>query len=106
MVGCGTVKVRVGSASELNEGGRIQATADGKTLVLVRSEGKLYALDGRCSHMGIPLVRGTVSQGTIRCALHGAIFDLATGKVLSNPQARDLRTYTISQEGDELYVDV
>jgi len=63
-------------------------------------------VDGRCSHMGIPLERGIVLESTIRRPAHGAIFDLAGGKVLRNLQARDIRSYPIIQEGDELFIDL
>lgn len=63
-------------------------------------------IDGRCSHMGIPLERGIVFESTIRCPAHGAVFDLASGKVLRNLQARDIRSYPIIQEGDELFIDL
>jgi len=56
--------------------------------------------------MGIPLERGIVFEGTIRCPAHGAVFDLASGKVLRNLQARDIRSYPIIQEGDELFIDL
>ena len=56
--------------------------------------------------MGIPLERGIVFESTIRCPAHGAVFDLAIGKVLRNLQARDIRSYPIIQEGDELFIDL
>jgi len=37
--------------------------------------------------------------------VHGAVFDLETGKVLQNLQAKDMRTYPVIIDGDEVYVE-
>lgn len=99
-------RMKVGQAGDFKEGDKRLVSIDSKQILLVMTGGKLYAVDGRCSHMGIPLDRGTVSGGTIRCPMHGATFDLATGARLQNAQARDLGSYPVVQEGDELFIDI
>ena len=75
-----------------------------KEILVTRLDGKFYAIDGWCSHMQASLEQGQIVDRTIRCRMHGAVFDLETGKVLKNNQAKDLRTYPVTIEGDELYL--
>jgi phenylpropionate dioxygenase-like ring-hydroxylating dioxygenase large terminal subunit len=54
----------------------------GEEIVLIRDQGKLYALQNRCPHRGIPLSLGRREfPGTWACRYHGWVFDLATGVV-------------------------
>jgi nitrite reductase/ring-hydroxylating ferredoxin subunit len=100
------VKTKIGNANDFEEGCKKALTVDWKSVLIVKKDGKIYALEGRCSHMGIPLERGAVVDATIRCPGHGAVFDLATGKRLQNLQAKDIKSYKVTQEGDELYIDL
>jgi nitrite reductase/ring-hydroxylating ferredoxin subunit len=100
------VKTRIGRVDDFEEGYKKVVTLDWKSVLVVKTDGKVYALEGRCSHMGISLDRGTIIDGSIRCPAHGAVFDLATGKRLQNLQAKDIKSYPVTQEGDELYIDL
>jgi len=51
-----------------------------KELLLANSDGKVYALCDRCSHMNAPLSMGTLNGKIVTCPLHGARFDVTTGK--------------------------
>lgn len=99
-------KHKVGTVSEFSEGSKKTITVGDKLILVAMSDGKLYAVQGKCSHMGMPLSRGPVQDKTVRCAMHGAVFDLETGKVLRNTQARDLETYKVLQEGDEVFIEL
>ena len=76
--------VAIGAAEDFAEG-QVQARAVGeKQVALVRQDGTLYALDGRCPHQGGPLGEGTVCDGALRCPWHGYDFDLKSGKGRGN----------------------
>ena len=66
------------SASYSEKASRVVA-ANGRTVLVLESEGTVYAVDNRCPHMGFPLSRGTVSDGILTCHWHHAKFDLAGG---------------------------
>jgi nitrite reductase/ring-hydroxylating ferredoxin subunit len=53
------------------------------------SDGKLYALCDRCSHMNAPLSMGTLNGKVVTCPMHGARFDVTTGKKVGEPMALD-----------------
>lgn len=74
--------------------------AQGRPVLILLHEGKVYALDNRCPHMGFPLHRGTVNDGILTCHWHHAKFDLAGGCTL-DPFADDVPSYlTEVRDGD------
>ena len=68
-------------------------------------EGRVYALDNRCPHMGFPLSRGSCSEGIVICYWHYARFDLASGGTF-DPFADDVRTYPVEVREGEVWVDL
>ena len=60
-----------------------------KEILLANSDGKLYALCDRCSHMNAPLSMGTLNGKVVTCPLHGARFDVTTGKKVGEPMTPD-----------------
>src|SRR5215218_5217378 len=58
-------------------------------ILLANSDGKVYALCDRCSHMNAPLSMGTLNGMVVTCPMHGARFDVTTGKRVGEPMAPD-----------------
>lgn len=97
--------VRVGSLGALKEKGCLVVSAGSHGVVVFWHEGRAWAVDNRCPHMGFPLSRGTVRDGLLTCHWHHARFDLASGGTL-DPWADDVRAYpTLIRDGD-VFVDV
>ena len=71
--------VRAGSLEELKAKGRLVAHGRHRPILVVHDKGRVFALDNRCPHMGFPLDRGSVEDGTLTCHWHHARFDLASG---------------------------
>ena len=73
--------VTLGSTDEI-EIDQIKAVRVGpKQIILVQTETGYFALNNICPHQGVPLADGTVCKGDrIRCARHGYLFDMKTGK--------------------------
>jgi len=59
--------------------------AGGVKVVLVRQNGKIFALQNTCSHLGGPLAEGKVEGNGIRCPWHGSCFALEDGTVQEGP---------------------
>ena len=51
-------------------------------------DGELMAVSNRCPHRNGPLSRGHLEGATIRCPLHGWLYDLKTGQCLNQPTAK------------------
>jgi nitrite reductase/ring-hydroxylating ferredoxin subunit len=71
--------VRAGSLAELKAKGRLVVHGPHRPILVVHDKDRVFALDNRCPHMGFPLDRGSVEDGTLTCHWHHARFDLASG---------------------------
>ena len=60
-----------------------------KEILIANSDGKVYALCDRCSHMNAPLSMGTLNGKVVTCPMHGARFDVTTGKKVGEPMSPD-----------------
>ena len=69
------------------------------------SDGRPYAVDNRCPHMGFPLDKGSVRDGILTCHWHHARFDLESGGTF-DPFADDVKTYPTEVLDGMVYVDI
>jgi nitrite reductase/ring-hydroxylating ferredoxin subunit len=77
---------------EVPPGKMKQIEVEEKEILLANSDGKVYALCDRCSHMNAPLSMGTLN-GMVTCSMHGARFDVTTEKKVGEPIAPDLSKF-------------
>ncbi|MDP9352972.1 MAG: non-heme iron oxygenase ferredoxin subunit [Chloroflexota bacterium] len=70
--------------------------------------GEYYALSDVCSHAYARLSEGEVypDESTVECPLHGAEFDIRTGKNLSFPAVSPVNIYELRVNGEEIEVRV
>jgi len=54
----------------------------GVPVLLVKKEGRIYALSNKCSHMGCPLDGGTLHGFVMQCPCHDWRYDIRTGAFL------------------------
>lgn len=64
-------------------------------VLLCQDEGRVYAIENRCSHLDEPLTCGKVKWGWIACPAHGARFDLTTGEALGPPATIPIKTFPV-----------
>jgi nitrite reductase/ring-hydroxylating ferredoxin subunit len=76
-----------------------------RPLALFFHEGKVYAVDNRCPHMGFPLHRGTVRDGILTCHWHHARFDLESGGTFDQ-FADEARVFPVEVRDGEVWVDL
>jgi nitrite reductase/ring-hydroxylating ferredoxin subunit len=98
-------RVRVGTLTEVEERGCTVIAAGGHGIAVFAHEGRVYAVDNRCPHMGFPLSRGTVRDGLLTCHWHHARFDLDGGGTL-DPFADNVRTYRAVVEDGDVWLDL
>jgi nitrite reductase/ring-hydroxylating ferredoxin subunit len=58
---------------------------DGKEIMIANLDGKVYALNDRCSHTDASLSMGNVKDNILTCPFHGARFDVTSGGKVSEP---------------------
>ncbi|HEV8309379.1 MAG TPA: Rieske (2Fe-2S) protein [Methylomirabilota bacterium] len=97
--------IRVGKLQELQARGCVVVSAGAHGVAVFWHEGRAWAVDNRCPHMGFPLSRGTVQDGLLTCHWHHARFDLASGGTL-DPFAGDVRAYPAVVRDGEVFVEV
>jgi len=75
-------------------------------LMIVNSDGTLYAVDRICTHETADLSRGFLTGPVVTCPLHLSRFDLRTGAVENPPANIPLKTYKLKTEGTTVYVQI
>jgi nitrite reductase/ring-hydroxylating ferredoxin subunit len=95
--------VDAGAVADLQQRGMLLAKVGTHGVCVLWHEGRAYAVDDRCPHLGFPLHRGTVEQGLLTCHWHHARFDLSSGGTL-DPFADDVRTYPVEVRGERVVV--
>lgn len=93
-------------AADLPSGARKSLDLAGKSVLICHSNDRLFAVSNICSHAHEKLECGRVSRGWIACPVHGARFDLATGRAMNPPATRPIATYEVRVVDDWIEVRV
>ncbi|MBI2852461.1 MAG: Rieske (2Fe-2S) protein [Chloroflexi bacterium] len=74
--------VPVAKTNALKNGEMMSVTIGQSEILIARVEGKFYAADNICPHMGAPLARGKLEGTIVTCPRHASKFNLADGRVV------------------------
>ena len=100
-------KIIAGSVSDIPPGKMIKVGIDGKEILVANIDGKFFAIDDTCTHSGASLSEGSLEGCVVTCGWHKAEFDCKTGKLAKFPaKIRDLGTYKVSVESDNVFVEM
>ena len=77
-----------------------------KKLLITNFNGNIFATDRICTHAEADLSNGIITENGITCHLHLSVFDLKTGMPQNPPAEKQLRTYNVKIEQNEIYVEV
>ena len=91
--------------SALPEGGMASVYPLGINVVIARVGGIVYAVSGKCAHMGCPLSGGSLDGHALMCGCHDWRFDVRTGRFLDAPEL-GLAVYPIKSDAGQLFVGV
>ena len=69
-------------------------------------DGTYYATADLCTHATASLAEGDVEEDLITCPVHWGQFHIPSGKAVTFPCEKDLRTYRVIVEADEVYADL
>lgn len=95
-----------GSAAALPDGGMRTLHVDDLTIVLVKLDGQIYALDDRCPHQGGPLSKGTIKDDKLMCPWHCWSFDPRTGRPEWPDGVWRATKYPVKLEDDQIMVRI
>jgi 3-phenylpropionate/trans-cinnamate dioxygenase ferredoxin subunit len=75
--------VEVLSESQLDEGSIHVVTPKGVSIVLMKVDGRIFAMRNRCAHMACTLAAGRLDGHTLQCPCHEWKFDITTGEFVA-----------------------
>ncbi len=93
-----------GKLADIPDPGVKVIKAGKKQILLAHVDGKLYAIDDRCTHDNGPLAEGELDGCIIECPRHGARFDLKTGNALCLPAVGSVQVYSVEIRDGDVYV--
>ena len=115
-----SVLIEVAKANEPKNGTMKKISVKGTDILLAKVEGKYYAVDNRCPHLGGDLSKGKLDGTTIVCPKHRSEFDLKDGhvirwtdwsgiklnlaKVFRSP--KPLKIYSVKEDGDKIFMEI
>ena len=99
--------ITVGHEDDVLPGGALRVVAEGTPIAIFNVHGELYAIGDTCTHEEFSLADGEmVDDFTVECALHGAQFDIRTGRALCLPATLPEDTYPVWIEDGALKVEL
>lgn len=96
----------VASVRDLSDGEGRSVQVAGVEVGIYRCGEQYFAVENICTHAHAYLHDGSVDRVrcTVECPLHGAVFDLRSGAVLTPPAETPLRTFPVRVQGGEVQV--
>ena len=97
---------RVATLDEIEDDAALPVDVGAVEIALCKVGETVYAINNICTHEYACLSDGFIEGDTIECPLHQAQFHIPTGKVMSPPADKDVKTYPVKLVGDDVYVRV
>lgn len=95
---------RLGLASDIPAGKSMTCMLpNGDEVALFNHDGKIFALNNACPHMGGPLAEGEVDNGCVTCPWHGWQFDLSDGHCV-NGLGENATAYEVKVENGVIFL--
>ena len=96
--------VRVCAVADVRRGGLHRVEVDGEPVVVVHAGDEFFALSDVYSHDEVALSDGDLDGTTLECWLHGARFDVRTGRPLCPPATKPVPVYGVQLVGDAVHI--
>ena len=100
-----TKEIFADSVTEFNDPVRVYSY-QGIRIALFKTDEGFFAINDTCSHAEASLSEGEVEDCEVECPLHGALFDLKTGKNLSFPAVTPVKSYPVKIKDGDIYIEV
>ena len=85
--------------------GKLTTLVNGWHVLVGKTDEGFLAVNDRCTHQAALLSTGRIRRGAVMCPLHGARFEMGTGRCLGGAY-RDLRTFPLRIENGMIEVSV
>lgn len=87
--------IDVAGASELTENKPKLVHAKDVPVMLVQTDGNIFALAATCPHLSGPLTKGKIENGTVTCPWHGSVFSLDDGHLIHGPATAPATSFEV-----------
>lgn len=98
-----TELVDVAASAEVGERQKLVVTVGSARLVLIRVEGRVYAVDDRCPHRDGELGQGELDGFHLFCPLHAWVFDVRDGRGFF-PKGAEIACYAVEESNGRIRV--
>ncbi len=100
------MKIKVANVSDLVDGDLKKVDMNGEPVALFKVDGKFYATTNICTHEQCELDENHMMHGdVVECTCHGSQFNVKDGSNVLPPAAEPLKTYAVSVEGEDVFVE-
>ncbi len=96
--------VKVATVGEIEPGRAKRVEVGEEAIAVFNLDGEYYAIGDTCSHEEASLSEGDIFGDCVECPLHGAEFDITTGKNLTLPAVSPVPSYPVKLDGDTILV--
>jgi nitrite reductase/ring-hydroxylating ferredoxin subunit len=107
---------KICKTDDVPKGGMKGFTVKDRQILVANVDGTFFAIDAICPHMSGYLPRGTLEKSEIVCPVHRARYDVTTGKLVKNVDTlvkvatghggKDIQTYSLKVESDDILIDL
>jgi len=118
-------RTKIATTSDVSADKVLKANADGQSVLVAKVGDQYCAIANKCPHLGLPMAKGKFENGVITCPFHGSKFEICTGKniewvetvvglplpgiaqkvmAMGKPPT-DVASFTVTQEGEDLWID-
>jgi nitrite reductase (NADH) small subunit len=96
-----SMRIHLGSIEQIPVGqGRCFMVGDHGVAIFRKRDGRLFAIENRCPHLGGPLSEGILGENQVVCPLHAHKFDCTTGQ---GSEAHEcVKTYKVRLENNNI----
>jgi nitrite reductase/ring-hydroxylating ferredoxin subunit len=118
-------KTKIATTADASADKVLKTSANGQSILVAQVGDKYCAIANKCPHLGLPMDKGKFENGVVTCPFHGSKFEICTGKntqwvesfvgiplpgiakkmMTMGKAATDVASFTVSQEGQDLFVD-
>ncbi|MBI2029570.1 non-heme iron oxygenase ferredoxin subunit [Candidatus Gottesmanbacteria bacterium] len=100
-------KIKIASTSDIPDASMKSFNVSGKRIVVCNIGGDFFAMDDTCTHEQCSFsTEGFLDGEKIICGCHGSVFEAKTGAVKTPPATSNLKTYRVTKEGNDIYINL
>lgn len=118
-------KIKIAAVADTSTDKALKTNADGQAVLVAKVGDGYCAIANKCPHLGLPMAKGKLENGVLTCPFHGSKFEMCTGKnvewvetfvgiplpgaakkmMAMGKAPADVTSFTVTQEGDDLFID-